>query len=317
MRMVVFSNGVSVRGPPPQGLEFVRYFLPFKQFSAAFHHVECSGDCMQQKMHAHKTLLISLSCSSKALESSAFLQERTVVKVCGLILVTKIVGAGTPIRLGEFSLQIKDIEGEIVSVAVQLDPSNLDPHQFATDIARRFTPGTTVAMRNMIMVIENDGYFLLLDMEDEDSELICCGDDPLPSLQLAQLAVKCKRLVEMEEYSAALACCLESMDASRDLISGKVAPIMTNLAIAHHKLGYKGVALAYAVGVTRLMTDDTPYKAAVLAAWMLTEMKYEHAPHVLMLKVSSPFSFSVEAYLLATCAQCPCLVAAAMETLHL
>lgn len=43
---------------------------------------------------------------------------------------------------------------------------------------------------------------------------------------------------------------------------------------------------AYAVAVTRLVMKDTPYKAAVLAASILSELKYENAPHVFMLKVS-------------------------------
>lgn len=213
------------------------------------------------------------------------LQERTVVKVSSLVLVTKLTRAAVPISLGRFSIQIRDVEGHTVSVVVQLDPANRDPREFATDIARRFTPGTTVGMRNIIMAIENDGYFLLLDMQDEDSEVFCCGDDSLPPPMVAQMAAQCDHLIEMQEYSGALACALESMDTSRDLLTDKVAPIMTNLAMAHSKLGYKGVALAYSVGVTRLIMKDTPYKAAVLAASILSELKYEHAPHVLMLKV--------------------------------
>lgn len=208
-----------------------------------------------------------------------------MVKVSSLVLVTQLTRAATPISLGRFSMQIRDVEGHTVSVIVQLDPANLDPREFATDIARRFTPGTTIAMRNIIMAIEHDGYFLLLDMQDEDSEVFCCGDDALPPPQVAQMAAQCDHLVEMREYSSALACALESMDTSRDVLTHKVVPILTNLAIAHQKLGYKGVALAYAVTVTRLVMKDTPYKAVVLAASILAELKYEHAPHVLMLKV--------------------------------
>jgi hypothetical protein len=214
--------------------------------------------------------------------------------------VTKLVRPPTPISLGRFSVQIRDVEGHTVSVIVQFDPTNLDAREFATDIARRFTPGTTVAMRNIIMAIENDGYFLLLDMQDEDSEVFCCGDDALPPPQVAQLAAQCDHLVEMREYSGALACCLETMDTSRDLLCEKVAPIMTNLAIAHQKLGYKGVALAYSVGVTRLIMKDTPYKAVVVAASILAELKYEIAPHVLMLKVwPRPTPCSERTYMLA------------------
>lgn len=171
------------------------------------------------------------------------LQERTVVKVSSLVLVTKLTRAAVPISLGRFSIQIRDVEGHTVSVIVQLDPTNLIAREFATDIARRFTPGTTVAMRNIIMAIENDGYFLLLDMQDEDSEVFCCGDDALPPPQVAQMAAQCDHLTEMREYRGALACALESMDTSRGQLVDRVAPVITNLAIAHQKMGYKGVAL--------------------------------------------------------------------------
>lgn len=207
------------------------------------------------------------------------------MKVSSLVLVAKLTRAAVPISLGRFSIQIKDVEGHTVSVIVQMNPAALEARAFAEDIARRFTPDTTVAMRNIIMAIENDGYFLLLDMQDEDSEVFCCGDDTLPPPQAAQMAAQVDHLVEMREHSGALACALESMDNSRDLLTDKVAPIMTSLAIAHQKLGYRGVALAYSVGVTRLIMKDTPFKPVVLAASILSDMKYEHAQHVLMLKV--------------------------------
>ena len=165
------------------------------------------------------------------------------MKVSSLVLVTRLTRAAVPISLGRFSIQIRDVEGHTVSVIVQLNPAGLDARAFASDIARRFTQGTTVAMRNIIMAIENDGYFLLLDMQDEDSEVFCCGDDALPPRQVAQLASQCDHLIEMHEHSGALACALESMRASRDLLVDSVAPMLTNLAIAHLRLGYRGVAL--------------------------------------------------------------------------
>lgn len=55
---------------------------------------------------------------------------------------------------------------------------------------------------------------------------------------------------------------------------------------AVHTVLTVGVCIqAYAVSVTRLIMKDTPHKAAVLAASILSELKYENAPHAIMLKV--------------------------------
>lgn len=202
-----------------------------------------------------------------------------------LLLVAKIIEAPDPSGMGTFGIRIRDADDEEMRLSIELSTNDQTPLQFAQSIAQRFTVGTTIAIRNFVLGVIGRSFFVMVDCADAESEVFCCGDDTIPQSGVAQSAANVDNLMEMGQHRNALNAALGAMQENRDMLMEQTIPVLTNLAIAHWKLGYRGVALAYSLTASRLIIQQTPCKAAVISCKILSDMKCEVAQHVLMIKV--------------------------------
>ena len=88
---------------------------------------------------------------------------------------------------------------------------------------------------------------------------------------------KCKHLADAARRRAAVACSQDGLRTAAPLLGKTLLPLLTNLAIAHLRLGKYGVALAYCVALQQLFPESTPVEATCIAAHVLSQRGYTAA----------------------------------------